>query len=225
MGNLAQGVVRIAEKLLAFGNSPGNQVVDGGDAVFLGEGVDQIIFVDVGDLGQHIQGQALLEVAVNIPPDGGALLAGAGARRGWGEGEVGPPHQPHHQHFQQILTHQVIADGLVFNLGEHGAQIIEGVLTAAAAVDEAVAVIPAFAGGKLKALDSHNNVLQRAGIEADLSVLYIGIDNHHVVYGHRERELFNLKLPHAAHHVKNLRAGVGVKQTVPVSAVFGGAYI
>lgn len=74
MGDLRQRVVRGAEEIAALLDTPGNEIVDGRDAVFPAEGMDHIILIDVGQLREQLQIDALLKVAVDIPAHGGALI-------------------------------------------------------------------------------------------------------------------------------------------------------
>ena len=79
LGDEGQGVVRLPEEKAALLNAAGDQVVDGGHAELPAEGVGQVILVQVGQLGQLVQVQVLLEVIVDVPPDQVALPAGPGA--------------------------------------------------------------------------------------------------------------------------------------------------
>ena len=120
MGDLRQRVVRGAEEIAALLDTPGNEIVDGRDAVFPAEGMDHIILIDVGQLREQLQIDALLKVAVDIPAHGGALLTGPPPRRRYAEREIGPAHKADQQHLQQVLTHHLIALRLCLDLPRPG---------------------------------------------------------------------------------------------------------
>ena len=75
MGDGGNIVVRIFQKILAHFNAPAVQVVNRRDAVIPGEFVAEIVFVQMGQFCQGVQGNLLTVAGVQIALDLGALPA------------------------------------------------------------------------------------------------------------------------------------------------------
>ena len=81
------------------------------------------------------------------------------------------------------------------------------------------AVLTVGAGGELQPFHTQHDVLQRVGIEAQFGVLHLGIDDHQIALRHGQQIVSHTELTHAAHHIKQFDAVVGVGQAVPVGAI------
>ena len=134
LGNEGKGVVRFPQKEAAFLDAAGDEVIDGGDPKLPPEGVGQVIFIEVGQLGQLVQAQVFLEVVVDIPPDQIALPAGPGVGGLAGEGGVPLAVQPDQHHLQKAPADPLIAREGGFRLLEHQPQAAHQLLPAGAEV-------------------------------------------------------------------------------------------
>ena len=102
-------MVGLPQEKAALLNAAGDEVADGGGVELLPEGVGQMVFVDMQHLRQLVQGQVLLEVVVDIPPDQFKLPAGPGPGGFIGEGQIPLPLQAHQDHIQQAAADLLIA--------------------------------------------------------------------------------------------------------------------
>ena len=75
LSDLGEGIVGVGEQKAALLGAPGNKVADGGDIILFAEGVDQVIFVDVGNGRQLVQGQILFKMVVNVAPDRSRMMS------------------------------------------------------------------------------------------------------------------------------------------------------
>ena len=87
------------------------------------------------------------------------------------------------------------------------------------AVEDSVGGI-GFAKQDLDARNAQYDVFQRRGVQAQLGVLHLRVDDDHIVRFDREQLPAEQKLPLAAEAVEQLRAGMGVSRAVPVAAEF-----
>jgi len=85
------------------------------------------------------------------------------------------------------------------------------------AVEDGVGGI-GFAKQDLDARNAQYDVFQRRGVQAQLGVLHLRVDDDHIVRFDREQLPAEQKLPLAAEAVEQLRAGMGVDRAVPVAA-------
>ena len=76
LSNLGHGKIRFGQQVLAFVDASGDHIVDGGEAVFLFEGMGEIEFIHVSFFGQLLQRQRFLEMQVNISTDSSTLPVG-----------------------------------------------------------------------------------------------------------------------------------------------------
>ena len=177
----------------------------------------QIIFVDVGDLGKGIKGDVLPVVVVQIPLD---LHAFPVVRAGGFlhlQREGGAPHQPDEQDFQQVLADGLAAVQTAVCLGQQHVQQRYHPLPVFPAVEDGVGGI-GFAEQDLDARNTQHDVFQRRGVQAQLGVLHLRVDDDHIIRLDREQLPAEQKLPLAAEAVEQLCAGMGVDSAVPVAA-------
>ena len=217
LADLRQAVTGVAQHIFALLNAAAVQVGDGRNAVRLLEGVGQVVFVDVGDLGKGIKGDILPVVVVQIPLD---LHAFPVVRAGGFlhlQREGGAPYQPDEQDFQQVLADGLAAVQTAVCLSQQHVQQRYHPLPVLPAVEDGVGGI-GFAKQDLDARNAQYDVFQRRGVQAQFGVLHLRVDDDHIVRFDREQLPAEQKLPLAAEAVKQLRAGMGVDRAVPVAA-------
>ena len=177
LGDLGHGKICFCQQVFAFLDPAGDHVIDGGDPILPLEGVGEIIFIDVGLLGQLLQSQRFLEVQVDILPDGGALAV-AGNHLGLClDRQGGAAHEADDQDLHIGLADILVSCVFQFHFPEDVPQA-GGDLHAFIMIQNAELAVGVFAGGQLDALDAQNDVFQRLGVEAGFRVGHIGIDDH-----------------------------------------------
>ena len=88
-------------------------------------------------------------------------------------------------------------------------------------VKDAEFAVGIFSDGKFDAVDAQNDVLQGLGVEADLGVGHIGVDDDQMIGVDRVEPVFDPELALAANDVEELHMIVGVWHRMPVAAVAG----
>ena len=224
MGDLGQGVIGVRQQVAALLDAPSDQIIDGRHAVFFAEGVDKIVFVHMRQFRQLVQRNIFFKIAVDVPPGLGAFLAGLLGGRDR-EGKIRVAHQLNDQNLQKILADDFVTCGFLLDLPQHAPQIGQNILASAVEVECAVPPVTVFVRGEFHALNAQHDIFQRAGVQAYLRVLHIGVDDDKVVRRDGNQLFRHFELPHAANHIEKLGAGVGMHQAVPVAPVFGGAHV
>ena len=102
-------------------------------------------------------------------------------------------------------------------LGQQHVQQAEQALPLLAAVEDGVGLV-AVAEQHLDARDAQHHVFQGGGVQAELGVLHLGVDDDQVVGLDGVQLPLDEKLPLPAEAVEQLGAGVGVGGAVPVAA-------
>ena len=199
-GDLGQAQVCLRQEPLALLDPAGDQIIDGGDAVFPLEGVGHVIFVDAGLLRQQVQGQILLIMLLDVLPDRGALAVRREPGLTFGDGDAGGPHEPDHDD-----VHVGHADGLIVGLSVlHLLQELLHTIQDLVVFREGVDAVPGLPGvrlGQLQSLDAQDDVFQGMGLVADLRVDDVGIHHHKLVGPDGEELLVDLELAVAADDV------------------------
>ena len=177
----------------------------------------QIVFVQVGDLCQTVQGDVLPVVGVQIPLDLGTLpvLCPGGLLQLQRKG--GAAHQPDQQYLQQVLTDCLTAVQAAVGLCQQHVQQSDHPLPVLPAVEDGVGGV-GLAEQELHAGYPQHDILQGGGVEAQLGVLHLGVHDDHVVGLYRKQLPGKVELTLAAEAVEQLSAGVGVGGAVPVAA-------
>lgn len=224
LGNLGQRQVCFCQKVFAFLNAAVIHVVDGGDAVFPLEGMGQVIFVDVSLLRQGVQGEGLFEVNVDIPADGGALTVSGQGNGRCGHRQSGAAHEPDNENFHIGLTDILIAGLFKFHLPENVSQTGSDVQTFVVVQNTELSV-GTVVNGQLDSVHAQNNVFQRLGIQTDLCVEHVGIDDYQMIGVDGIELIVDQKLSFSANYIKKLHMVVGMGNRVPVAAIFGAGNI
>ncbi len=225
VGNLRQGGAGLGQQVQAFPDAAGEQVIDGGRAVFPAEGVGQVIFADMGHRSQIVKGQAFLKMIFNVAADDGAFFAGFAGSRHKGDGELAVTHQKKQDDLQKVLADRIVTGQFCLDLFEEIAQIKKDRFPAVLKMDNRVAVAAVVAGDRFQAVHSHHDVLQRMALGTDLGVLDAGVDDNHVVGADRHRFAGCLQMAGAAGDKKHLGTGMRVQRRVPFGAVAGNTHI
>ena len=184
-----------------------------------------IVLIDMCELRKHIQTNILFEMSVNVPAHRGALLAGPASGRRHSERKIGMPQDTDQKDLQQVLANHLVPRRLGLDLPEHGPEIKEHLLPAAPEMDDLIGGVCRPVRTELQSLHPQDDILQWAGVEADLGVLHIGVDDDQIIRSHRQHPPGHLELPHPANYIKKFRTGMGVQQAVPVSSIFGRAHV
>ena len=191
---------------------------DGGDAVLFLEGVGQVILVQMGQGGQLVQRDVLAVVGVDVALDLGALaVVRAGGALLQLQRQGAGADQPDQKHLQKVLADRLVAVQAVVGFGQQHVQQGTQALPLVFAVEDGVGVVR-LAEQHLDARDAQHHIFQRGGVEAQLGVLDLRVDDDQVVGADRVELPADVELPLAAQAVEQLGAGVGVGGAVPVAA-------
>ena len=213
-----EGVVCGCQQLLSLSYAGMHEIVDGGDPIFIGEGMHQIIFVYMEITCQLLEGEIVPAVLVDVASHGITEVGRFFICRAQNHGKIGLASEKDDQNFHQILADGFIAGGSGFNFPEHHLQIeADGILDFLEIYNAEVGA--AVFHGKLQPLDSKDDIFQWIGIKPELCVGDIGVDHHQIVGGNGENIVLYLELPDAVNHIEELGAVVGMGHAEPVAAV------
>lgn len=222
-GDLGQRQIGLAQKETAFVDPALELVVDRTDAKLLLEGMGQIVFVHMGDLCQMLQGQLLLEMGIDVPPDGGALAIG-GREGVLVDCQIDTAHQLGDQNLHIGLADDLVAwllvEAFLDDVVDAGGDAVVVVV-----IQDPETVICVLHHGKLQAFNTQHHVLQRGGVVADFRMHHMGVDDDQLMGGDGMELLIDLDVTHAAHHIKQFRVAVGMGDGKPVSGIFGAAHV
>lgn len=228
--DLRGGIVGVLQHEAALLQAPLDQVVDGGDAVFLLEGAHQMVFVDVHHLGQGVQRDGLAEMLVDVLADqravavGGMLLFGGG--KAGADLHVGKPLHLDQQDLQDALAHILIAELLCVHLSQDALQVEQQLVPVLFKIQHVVSGVAAGAvEPEVQPLHAQHQVFQRVRRHAGFGMLHVGVDDDQVVLLHIKGAVGCVELPAPMHAVEQLGALVGVHQAVPVLVVAGRRHI
>ena len=140
LGHLSDAVIGVGKQLLAGFDAGLAQIPDRGTAAVHGKGVSHIIFIQMRELCQGIQGNVLDIVCLDIPFYFDTFLADLKGGR-YLKGKVCPADQLDNQHFQKVLADKLAVLAFLFHLLQHGTHIKEQILLLPAATENNVVFI------------------------------------------------------------------------------------
>lgn len=126
-GDVGNTVVGARQKLLAHFDSALIQIVDGGHPVAFCERVDKVVFIQVGHLGQPVQGDVVLVVGIYVALNPGALPVGGLGNHDLESG-VGDPLQADGKDVEHILADLLVSGLFLLQLRQHGTKIEQKVV-------------------------------------------------------------------------------------------------
>ena len=218
LGDLGHGEVGFCQKVFAFIDPPGDQIIDGGHAVFPFKGVGEIVLIDVCLFGQQLQSERFFEVQVDVSAYSGTLAVGGCRLQFCLDRQRGVAHQTYNQDLHVRLTDIFVACVFQFHFPENIPET-GGDLHALKMIQNTELAIGIFVGGQLDPVDAHNDILQRLCIQADLRVGDIGINDDQIIGVDGKVLILYQKLPLSADDEKQFGMAVRVGDGVPVAAV------
>ncbi len=214
-GNLTNGIIGFLQQLLAFFHSPLHQILDGRDAEGLLEGVRHIILILMGLLGQKIQADGLLKMAVDVILDCHAL--GAYIIKGSdGYVDVFLSQNEQKNDVQQILTNGFLTWPADLNFILKRIDEIRDAAVSLRDMYHRNILLLGDGGGKLQSLNAENDIFQRLVFTGKLTVLNLRVDDNQMILFNRAFVALYKKVSLPAGDVEELGKAVAVQGAVPV---------
>lgn len=216
--HLSDIIVGACQKFLTGFEPDAAQKAHRGTAEAFGKSMDEIIFIQVGDLRQIVKGNGAGIIAFDILLYLDALLTGFYGRNVGGK-QAGMAREAHDHNLEEILADEPVARALFRHLGQKGLHDIAVVRIFAAAVKNQM---PGVVGKiKIRALDAKNNIFQRNIAYGNLRVGDICIYNNEIIFFDRKDLVFDQVVPIALDHIAQFGKRVGVRHAGPVVLIFG----
>ena len=211
-------VVRIFQKILAHFNAPAVQVVNRRDAVIPGEFVAEIVFVQMGQFCQGVQGNLLTVAGVQIALDLGALPAWMKGGNQLESGYGNPP-QLHNENSQGMAADFLIAWIFLVQLCEKGVEIKLQVCLFLPAVKNLELFL--IVKRETDPVHAYCEIGKGRCVSGSFRVLDVGIHNDQVIFGDGEGFVLDHKFPASFQHIEQFCKGVGVGNAGPVIFIPG----
>lgn len=218
MRNVRDAQIRSGQKLPARLDADVAEIAYRRDAEQVCESVHDIVFVQMGNLGQRIQSDVLHVVGVDIllelvaftaDPDGGNRLGI----------QVEIAQKVDDQHFQEVLTDQFMMRPVRFDLLQQDVHIKKKILFVLPAVENEIVIF--VRGKKIQSLYAENDVFHGRRSLGNLRVGNVGVDDNKIVFPDRMTgivdQIFSAALADVTQLCKIMRVG----KAAPVALVSG----
>lgn len=222
-GNLRDRVVGTDQQLLTCLQTFGRQIADGGLSYAGGKRMSQIVFIDMGDFRQSIQGDILGIVGIDITLGKGAFFGDLEGGIG-DDGQIQFPRYQNKKHLQDALADDIVSRFFFTEFFEHQPGIIyETVLRRSIAVmAEIFPDIFFFAMiGEGKAVYAENDIFHGIVRHGFFRMFDMGIDDHKVIRFYRYEVIFDVEDAASVDDIKKFGKMVRMREALPVAFIFG----
>ncbi len=226
-GDLRDGMIGADQQLLAGLQTPGGQIADRGLPDACSEGVGQVIFIDMRDFRQGVQGDVLGIVGINVTLGEGAFFRDLEGGVG-DDGQIQLPRNKNEKHLQYALADKIVSRFFFAEFLKHQPGIVhEAVLRRSIAVmAEIFPDIFLFAvTGKGKAVHAEDDIFHRIVGHGFFRMFHVGVDDHKIVRLYRYEVIFDVENAASVDDVKKLGKMMRMGKALPVAFVFGNGNI
>ena len=220
---LGNGVVRIDQKFHAGLQTLGRKVTNRRLPNAAGEGMGQIIFVDMGEFRKGIQGDVLRIIGIYVALGQGAFLGNPEGGVG-NYGQIYFPGYKNKENLQNTLANDVEARLLCTELFQHKLGIIRQTVLGGSITVMAVAfpvfIILSAMEGESQSIHAENEIFHRVMGHCFFRMFHMGVNDDQVIGFDRYDVVFYMEHTASAYNIEKFRKMVGVGKALPIPFVF-----